>query len=72
MEHQQDPSVKIETAKAPDWERKIIEKLALAAVTEQTRARRWGIFFKSLIFVYLFAVFGVTIYPKIKQHLGSD
>ena len=40
MEHQQDPSVKIETAKAPDWERKIIEKLALAAVTEQTRARR--------------------------------
>ena len=72
MEHQQDPSVKIETAKAPDWERKIIEKLALAAITEQTRARRWGIFFKSLIFVYLFAVFGITIYPKIKQHLGSD
>ncbi|MFI3196750.1 MAG: S49 family peptidase [Methylococcaceae bacterium] len=54
------------------WERKIIEKLALAAVTEQTRARRWGVFFKSLIFVYLFAVFGMAIYPKIKQNIGVD
>ncbi len=54
------------------WERKIIEKLALAAVTEQTRARRWGVFFKSLIFIYLFAVFGMAIYPKIKQNIGVD
>ena len=54
------------------WERKIIEKLALAAVTEQTRARRWGVFFKSLIFIYLFAVFGMAVYPKIKQNIGVD
>ena len=38
------------------WERAVLEKLALAAVTEQRRARRWGIFFKFLIFAYLFIV----------------
>ena len=35
------------------WERKIIEKLALEALTEQKRRRRWGIFFKLLGFAYL-------------------
>ena len=38
------------------WERAVLEKVALAAVTEQRRARRWGIFFKFLIFAYLFIV----------------
>lgn len=37
----------------PDWERKIIEKLALDAVVEQRRRRRWGIFFKFVGFAYL-------------------
>ncbi|MDD4963498.1 MAG: S49 family peptidase [Gallionella sp.] len=36
-----------------NWERDVLEKLALAAVTEQRRARRWGVFFKLLFFVYL-------------------
>ncbi len=54
------------------WEREVIEKLALAAVAEQTRARRWGIFFKSLMFLYLVAVFGVAVYPKISQDIGVD
>lgn len=35
------------------WERTVLERVALAAVTEQRRARRWGIFFKSLGFLYL-------------------
>ena len=51
-----------------DWERDLIKKVALAAITEQTRARRWGIFFKGLLFVYLFAIFGVTVYPKLGDH----
>ena len=72
MENQQDQPVKSDVAREPGWEREVIEKLALAAVTEQTRARRWGIFFKSLVFVYLFALFGMAIYPKIKQDLGVD
>lgn len=38
------------------WERSVLERLATAAVVEQRRARRWGIFFKSLGFIYLFAL----------------
>jgi len=40
----------------PAWERKILEKLALEAVVEQRRRRRWGIFFKLLGFAYLTVV----------------
>ncbi|HEV2007231.1 MAG TPA: S49 family peptidase [Burkholderiales bacterium] len=43
------------------WERKILEKVALAAVAEQRAARRWGILFKSLLLLYLFAVLLVGI-----------
>lgn len=39
-----------------NWERQTIEKVALAAITEQRRARYWGIFFKSLGFIYLFVI----------------
>ena len=39
-----------------NWERQTVEKLLLAQVTEQRRARRWGVFFKLLIFIYLFAL----------------
>ena len=39
-----------------NWERSTLEKVALAAVQEQRRSRKWGIFFKSLTFIYLFAL----------------
>lgn len=39
-----------------NWERQTIEKLAMSALQEQKRARSWGIFFKSLTFLYLFAL----------------
>jgi protease-4 len=39
-----------------NWERGVLEKLALTAVQEQRRARHWGIFFKVLTFGYLFIV----------------
>ncbi len=39
-----------------NWERGVVEKVALAAITEQRRARYWGIFFKLLLFIYLFAL----------------
>ena len=54
------------------WEREAIEKLAFAAVTEQRRARRWGVFFKSLMFVYLTVVLGIGMYPTLKNSLGGD
>ena len=37
-----------------NWERGVLEKLALSAIQEQRRARHWGIFFKVLMFGYLF------------------
>lgn len=43
--------------KNENWERETLNKLALSAVTEQRRARRWGIFFKLLMFGYLFLIF---------------
>jgi len=39
-----------------NWERKVLEKLALEALAEQRRGRRWGIFFKLLGFGYLAVV----------------
>ncbi len=44
-----------------DWHRKTIEKLALSSLKEQQVARRWGIFFKFLIFVYLFTVLAYAL-----------
>jgi len=41
------------TENSSNWERGVIEKLALEALQEQRRARRWGIFFKALTFAYL-------------------
>ncbi|MGZ8165998.1 MAG: S49 family peptidase [Methylobacter sp.] len=72
MENQQDNQVKSGLSHEPGWERAVIEKLVLATITEQTRTRRWGIFFKSLIFVYLFVIFGVAMAPQIKQGLGIE
>src|SRR3990172_12814800 len=43
------------------WERKVLEKVALAAIAEQRATRRWGVVFKSLILIYLFAVLFVGI-----------
>ena len=45
----------------PGWERKVLEKLALAAVQEQRRARHWSIFFKTLGFLYLVALLVVFL-----------
>jgi protease IV len=53
--------------KAPGWEREVLEKLAFAAVNEQRAARRWGVFFKSLMFLYLLALLGIGLYPRFKD-----
>ncbi len=56
------------------WERDALERLLLAQINEQRRARRWGIFFKSLGFVWLFlmlllfAVGQDSDLKRIKEH----
>lgn len=43
------------------WEKDVLEKLALSAVREQRRSRHWGIFFKMLTLIYLFALLFVAM-----------
>jgi len=43
-----------EPEKTVNWERAVLEKVALAAVKEQRTARHWSIFFKLLGFSFLF------------------
>lgn len=44
-----------------NWERKVLEKVALAAIGEQQRARRWGIFFKLLGFAYVTVLLATVV-----------
>lgn len=39
-----------------EWQRDLLNRLAFANLNEQRRARRWNIFFKLLIFIYLFVI----------------
>ncbi|AOE61550.1 S49 family peptidase [Pseudomonas corrugata] len=51
---------------------KLLEKTLMAGVQEQRRARRWGIFFKCLVFIYLFVGLGVIIQAiDLKKNPGS-
>ncbi|MCK5308904.1 MAG: S49 family peptidase, partial [Zetaproteobacteria bacterium] len=54
----------IDSSKTPDqdnWHRDVVNKLAFAAINEQRRARRWGIFYKGLLALYLVALFVVYL-----------
>ena len=58
-----------------NWERGVLEKLAMSAVQEQRRARHWGIFFKTLTFAYLFLMLalymGWTGNSKVDKSLNG-
>lgn len=71
MENQQDNKIHTNSSSSLGWEREVIEKLAFAAITEQKKTRRWGIFFKFLLFLYLLAIAGLAVYPKIKNNFGT-
>lgn len=49
---------------------KLLEKTLLASVQEQRRARRWGIFFKLLTFLYLFGIL-FLFSPLAKMEKGT-
>lgn len=52
-----------ENAGVSAWERSTLQKLLFSTLDEQRRARRWGIFFKTLLFVYLFLLLLIYL-PK--------
>jgi protease IV len=43
----------------PNWERTVLEKVALKAIDEQRRSRQWGVLFKLLWFTFAFLLFAV-------------
>jgi protease-4 len=45
-----------------DWHRDLVNRLAFAALNEQRRARRWGIFFKLLLALYLVALMFLSMH----------
>lgn len=48
-----DPLESDQQGKDDSWHRDVVNRLVFAAVTEQRRARRWNIFFKFLLALYL-------------------
>lgn len=58
-----------EDTKAQDrvWQKDMIEKLAMSSLKEQQAARRWGVFFKILIFLYLFIVLAYAVGWVVKD-----
>jgi len=75
MENQQDKVMEMngKSENSSEWERGVLEKLAMSAVVEQRRTRRWGIFFKILMFTYLIAVGTMAFYPKFSKGMsGGD
>lgn len=54
-----------------DWEKQLIENLASAALKEQRRARRWGIFFKFLFFAYLTVIVVLLVDWRGPDSLGA-
>ena len=55
-----------------EW--KLIEKVVMDLQGEQRRARRWGIFFKSLTFIYIFFIiflFRMPVDSEFSKPTGS-
>jgi protease-4 len=45
----------------PNWERSVLEKVALQALAEQRRARQWSALFKLLWFALILLVIGISL-----------
>ena len=45
------------------WSQEVLSRLAFSALNEQRRARRWNIFFRSLLFAYLFLILFLIFLP---------
>lgn len=55
-----------------DWERKVIQDLAFAAIKEQRASRRWGYVFKGFIFIYLIVVLMMTMSNQVIQAYAEE
>lgn len=63
------PKKKRSAGSEQPWERALIEKMLMAGLREQKRRRRWSIFFKALLFAYLFIVL-LQFLPTLWEEKG--
>jgi protease-4 len=54
----------------PEWQ--VIGQLVSSIQTEQRRSRRWGIFFKSLTFIFLFSVLAIAMSGDDAETLSAS
>lgn len=59
-----------EESNKPEWQ--VIGKLVTSIQDEQRRSRRWGIFFKSLGFIFLFSVLAIAMSDNEAETLSSS
>ncbi len=75
IEQPKQPEPPAESESSPkNWERDIINRLAFSGLNEQRRTRRWGIFFKTLGFGYLFLVLFFMFsgkWEKLETNVGK-
>jgi protease-4 len=60
------------TPEADQWERKVLQDLAFAAIKEQRASRRWGYVFKGFILLYLVAVLVLAMSNKEIQAYAEE
>ncbi len=57
---------------SPEWERNLIEKMALSSAKAEKSRRRWGYFFKFLLFAYLFSFLALAMpWKKILKQVDG-
>nr|VFK01721.1 MAG: protease-4 [Candidatus Kentron sp. H]VFK02021.1 MAG: protease-4 [Candidatus Kentron sp. H]VFK05154.1 MAG: protease-4 [Candidatus Kentron sp. H] len=58
---------------SPTWERDLLNRLAFAALKEQRRARRWGIFFRFALIAYLLLLLLIYLPANLHpSHSGGE
>lgn len=54
------------------WERGLVEKVVTDSLSESRRTRRWGIFFKSITFIYLFVLLWLFFPDKVSDTVKKE
>jgi protease-4 len=52
---------------ADSWERGLVQEVVTASLKEARRSRRWGILFKLLTFIYLFALLWLFLAEEVRE-----
>jgi protease-4 len=55
-----------------EWERKVIQDLAFAALNEQRKTRRWGYVFKGFIVLYLVALLIIAMPEQHQSNVNAE